>query len=30
MTEVFYVFCAIGFIMIGFAWGFDEGRKENK
>ena len=30
MTEMFYVFYSLGFVMIGFAWGFDEGKKENK
>ena len=30
MTEMFYVFCSLGFVMIGFAWGFYEGKKENK
>jgi len=25
--ELFYTFCALGFVIIGFAWGFQEGAK---
>lgn len=28
--EIFNLFCILAFVMIGFAWGYTEGIKENK